>query len=143
MNAPPVRPQKWAELEKRLEALGISRSDIDEKHITGGGKGGQKVNRTHNCVVLTHRPSGASARSQHSRSLELNRYTALKLLADAVEMARTGHVRARDEKAEKIRRQKKRRKRRSNSELSAPASKSSKGYADENDPIISGEDNDV
>lgn len=32
--------------------------DFDERISAGGGPGGQKINRTRNCVTLTHRPTG-------------------------------------------------------------------------------------
>ncbi len=32
--------------------------EIDEQFTKGGGKGGQKVNKTNNCVILTHKPTG-------------------------------------------------------------------------------------
>lgn len=33
-------------------------SDLDESFVRGGGPGGQAVNKTSNCVVLKHRPTG-------------------------------------------------------------------------------------
>ena len=44
------------------------------------GKGGQKINRTRNCVLLTHVPTGLQVKCQETRSLERNRSIARKLL---------------------------------------------------------------
>lgn len=32
--------------------------DLQEMHVRGSGPGGQKINKTSNCVVLKHIPSG-------------------------------------------------------------------------------------
>lgn len=32
--------------------------EIDEQFVKGSGPGGQSVNKTVNCVVLTHKPTG-------------------------------------------------------------------------------------
>lgn len=55
-------------------------SDLDEKFIRGRGPGGQKINKTSNCVQLTHLPSGLVVKCQAERSLEHNRKEARKLL---------------------------------------------------------------
>ena len=36
----------------------INDDDLEEKFVKGWGKGGQKVNKTSNCVELKHKPSG-------------------------------------------------------------------------------------
>lgn len=36
----------------------ILEDDLDERFVRGSGPGGQKVNKTANCVVLKHIPSG-------------------------------------------------------------------------------------
>lgn len=37
-------------------------SDLEEKFVSGGGKGGQKVNKAQNCVYLVHKPSGIAVK---------------------------------------------------------------------------------
>ncbi|SBT70384.1 peptide chain release factor 2, putative [Plasmodium malariae] len=39
-------------INKRLEDIGIYPKDIEETFIKGTGKGGQKVNKTNNCVMI-------------------------------------------------------------------------------------------
>lgn len=38
--------------------------DISEKFVLGWGPGGQKINKTANCVFLTHTPTGISVKCQ-------------------------------------------------------------------------------
>ena len=45
-----VRPEKLAALRERMEALGIREQDLEESFVRGSGRGGQKVNKTNNCV---------------------------------------------------------------------------------------------
>jgi protein subunit release factor B len=55
MNFPhgaPVLPSKLNLLRSKIAALNIRLADIEEKFIRGGGKGGQKIDKTSNTVVL-------------------------------------------------------------------------------------------
>ena len=58
-----VRPEKLAALQERMEALGIREQDLEESFVRGSGRGGQKVNKTNNCVYLKHIPTGIAASS--------------------------------------------------------------------------------
>ncbi len=77
--------EKWEELSKRMNALGIQDADLDESFILGSGKGGQKVNKTHSCVQLKHEPSGIIIKCQKERSRESNRFFARRLLCERLE----------------------------------------------------------
>ncbi|KAJ8946367.1 hypothetical protein NQ318_010132 [Aromia moschata] len=46
--------------------------DLQEMHVRGSGPGGQKTNKTSNCVVLKHLPSGIVVKCHETRSLEEN-----------------------------------------------------------------------
>lgn len=48
----PISTEKHAELQRRMEALGIVDADLLEKFVRGSGAGGQKINKTSNCVFL-------------------------------------------------------------------------------------------
>ena len=62
-NAPVmVRPEKLAALKERMEALGIREQDLEESFVRGSGHGGQKVNKTNNCVYLKHLPTGIAVK---------------------------------------------------------------------------------
>lgn len=96
-------------LKSRMESLNIQPKDLEESFIQGGGKGGQKINKTASCVVLKHLPSGHVVKCQRSRSRELNRYYARKELCDKLE----GKESKKAQLGEKKKKQKKRRARRS------------------------------
>jgi protein subunit release factor B len=82
-----VRPEKLAELRARIARLGINLAEIEEKYVSGSGHGGQKINRSRNCVQLKYPRRDIIIRCQRERGLALNRFLALRELADRVEMA--------------------------------------------------------
>ena len=51
---------------------------------TGGGPGGQSINKTQNNVQLLHKPTGLRVSCQETRSLEQNRKIARRILLDKV-----------------------------------------------------------
>ena len=112
-----VRPEKLAALRERMEALGIREQDLEESFVRGSGRGGQKVNKTNNCVYLRHTPTGIAVKCHADRSRELNRFLARRELCDAVEQTQTGRCAARARVIQRMRKQKDRRRRR----RSAPA----------------------
>lgn len=86
MNFPhgaPVTPAKLALLRSRIAELGIDLAAIQETFVKGGGKGGQKINKTSNAVRLSY--IGFHVKVQRERSRELNRFLALRDLVDRVE----------------------------------------------------------
>jgi len=109
----PVTPEKLASLQQRMAALGIVEADLLEKFVRGSGSGGQKINKTSNCVFLKHVPSGVAIKCQLDRSRELNRFLARRELCDQLEAIRDGRASAKTQAIEKMRRQKRRRSRRS------------------------------
>ena len=112
MNAFPVSPDKEAQLARRMAALGVRETDLEETFVRSGGHGGQNVNKTSTCVMLLHLPSGLQVKCQATRQQGLNRFLARRLLLDKIEELRTGRVAAERARIEKIRRQKRRRSRR-------------------------------
>jgi protein subunit release factor B len=107
-----VRPEKEAELSRRMQACGVAEADLEESFVTSGGPGGQKVNRSATCVQLKHPPSGLEVKMQQSRSQGLNRYYARKRLCELLEAKQLGADSPEAKKQERIRKQKARRKRR-------------------------------
>ena len=75
-----VRPEKLAALRERMEDLGIREQDLEESFVRGSGRGGQKVNKTNNCVYLRHTPTGIAVKCHADRSRELNRFLARREL---------------------------------------------------------------
>lgn len=107
-----VRPEKLAALKERMEALNIREQDLEESFVRGSGHGGQKVNKTNNCVYLKHIPTGIAVKCHIDRSREINRFLARRELCDAVEQVTTGKCATKAKIIQRIRRQKDRRRRR-------------------------------
>jgi protein subunit release factor B len=99
-----VTPEKTAELEARMAALGIGEGDLLEKFVRGSGAGGQKINKTSSCVFLKHLPSGVCVKCQMDRSREMNRFLARRELCDQLDAIREGRAVARTQAIEKMRR---------------------------------------
>lgn len=74
-------------LDKKLEVL--DEADLEERHVRGWGGGGQKTNKTANCVALTHIPTGLTVKVHSSRSLIDNKKIARARLRMKVDI----HVR--------------------------------------------------
>ncbi|MCB1229435.1 MAG: peptide chain release factor-like protein [Verrucomicrobiae bacterium] len=91
------RSARDADLDARMERLGIREADLEERFVGGSGPGGQKINKTSSCVSLTHGPSGIEIQCQESRSQSTNRYLARVRLCDRIESDRLA------KKAEKAR----------------------------------------
>ncbi|MCF8091204.1 MAG: peptide chain release factor-like protein [Desulfotignum sp.] len=111
--------KKLAALEQKLAELGIRKTDLEEKFIKASGRGGQKVNKSSSAVFIRHRETGLSVKVGRHRSLHLNRFVALRALAEKIEAERAGKDAALTEHIRKIRRQKKRRKQKNRQKLSA------------------------
>jgi protein subunit release factor B len=109
----PVTPEKQAALATRMAALGVTEDSLIEKFVRGSGSGGQKINKTSNCVFLKHLPTGVAIKCQLDRSRELNRFLARRELCDQLEAIRDGRATAKTQAIEKMRRQKRQRSRRS------------------------------
>jgi len=114
MKLPPrsqLTDKKYNEILRLIGQLGVDLSDIEEKFIHGGGRGGQKLNKATNTVQLRHLPTGIIIKYQKHRERAMNRILALRELLDKL------NPESKKMKAiEKIRKQKKRRKRRTGSE---------------------------
>lgn len=81
-----VSPGKVSEVLARLKRLGLDPGLIVEEFLRGGGKGGQKINKTANCVRLTYPPLDLAVRCQADRRRTVNRFLALRELADRAEV---------------------------------------------------------
>lgn len=81
-----VAPGKLEELKGRIARLRIDLALVEERFSRGGGKGGQKVNKTSNRVQLSYPPLEIRVDCQRERKRSLNRFLALRELVDRVEM---------------------------------------------------------
>ena len=108
----PVAAAKRDALSERIARLGIELSEVQEKAITAGGPGGQKVNKSASGVQLLYPAREIVVKWTSERSRALNRFLALRELADRVEMAASPETSARLKARDKKRKQKVRRRRR-------------------------------
>jgi len=101
-----ISPGKIAALKEKIERLKIDPADIEEQFTRGSGKGGQKINKTANCVRLNYPKLGIQVRVQKDRRRSINRFLALRELADKIEMQVSPETSQRLMEFEKIRRRK-------------------------------------
>ena len=106
MSALPVSSEKEDQLARRLAALGVRESEIEESFVRSGGHGGQNVNKTSTCVALVHRPTGIQVKCQTTRHQGQNRMLARELLVEKLEARKKAAVEAERARVEKVRRQK-------------------------------------
>lgn len=109
MNFPINLPPPF--LQKAI-ALQIFPQDIEEQFVRGGGKGGQKMNKTSSTVVLRHLPTGIDVRCQKHREQSRNRLSAYKLLILKIEDKVKGLQSDRAKKIFKLIKQKRKRSKR-------------------------------
>ncbi|MDD5440053.1 MAG: peptide chain release factor-like protein [Candidatus Omnitrophica bacterium] len=112
-----VRQTTEDALITKMNYLGIRETDLEEKFILAGKKGGQKVNKSSVCVYLKHTPSGIEVKCQEARSQALNRFLARKIMAAKIESAVMGKKAAAVQEIEKIRRQKRKRSKRAREKM--------------------------
>lgn len=107
-----VSPAKVEALRARVARLGIDLARVEERFVRGGGRGGQKINKTANCVVLAYPPLDLHVRCQRDRRRTVNRFLALRELVDRIEMRISPGTSERLRERERVRRNKARRMRR-------------------------------
>jgi protein subunit release factor B len=112
-----LSPQKEAALKSRMKRLGILERDLREQFVRSSGRGGQKLHKTSNCVVLLHETSGIEVKCQKTRQQVLNRYYARQILCDKLERKILGKESEAERKRWKIKKQKKRRSKRAKEKI--------------------------
>lgn len=58
----------------------LDEQDLDEQMVRGSGPGGQATNKTNNCIVLKHKPTGFIVKCHATRSAQSNRKEARRLM---------------------------------------------------------------
>ncbi|XP_025893527.1 probable peptide chain release factor C12orf65 homolog, mitochondrial [Nothoprocta perdicaria] len=92
--------------------LALNEAELKEQFVKGDGPGGQAVNKTSNCVVLKHIPTGIVIKCHQTRSVEQNRKIAREILQEKVDLFYKGEnsdVFKEKKAAEKKKQEKKRR----------------------------------
>lgn len=112
-----INPNKFLALEEKMSRLGLFEKDLVEKFVRGSGKGGQKINKTSNCVWIKHIPTGLEVKCQQSRSREENRFFARRLVCEKYELQILKLKTEKQKVFEKIRRQKRKRSKRAKEKM--------------------------
>ncbi len=115
-----VAPGKLEELKARVVRLGIDLRLVAETFSRGGGKGGQKINKTSSRVQLSYPPLDLRVACQRERKRSLNRFLALRELVDRIEMKVSPGTSERLREIGRLRRRKSRASARSAAKHSAP-----------------------
>jgi len=84
----------------------LNEDDMEENFIRGWGPGGQKVNKSSNCVQLIHKPTGIVIKCHESRSLARNRVIARELLKQKLDFLYNGKESAAGQAIAKIKKRK-------------------------------------
>lgn len=105
MHSCSIPSDKVAALQQRMAGLQMTEADLQEKFVRGSGAGGQKINKTSNCVFLKHVPSGVCIKCQTDRSREMNRFLARSELCQQLERIRESTALTETQAIEKQRRQ--------------------------------------
>ncbi|XP_072271923.1 mitochondrial translation release factor in rescue isoform X2 [Pyxicephalus adspersus] len=81
-----VITQRAGKKNSTMDLIEINEKDLVEQFVRGDGPGGQATNKTNNCVVLKHIPSGIVVKCHQTRSLETNRLKARRILQEKVDI---------------------------------------------------------
>ena len=125
-----VSSEKEKALLAKMEELGISEKDLEEKFIRSSGPGGQHVNKVSTAVYLKHVPTGIEVKCQQERSQALNRFLARRLLVEKIESRVLEKKSAEEQRIAKIRRQKRKRSKRAKEKMLANKKKQSQKKQD-------------
>ncbi|KAK7933069.1 hypothetical protein WMY93_003965 [Mugilogobius chulae] len=70
----------------------LNEEELEEQFVRGHGPGGQATNKTSNCVVLKHVPTGIVVKCHQTRSVDLNRKRAREILREKLDVALKGEL---------------------------------------------------
>ncbi|XP_029367206.1 mitochondrial translation release factor in rescue [Echeneis naucrates] len=68
----------------------LDEDELEEQFVRGSGPGGQATNKTSNCVVLKHIPTGIVVKCHQTRSVEINRKRAREIMTERLDVAYKG-----------------------------------------------------
>ncbi|CAL1616589.1 unnamed protein product [Knipowitschia caucasica] len=70
----------------------LNEEELEEQFVRGSGPGGQATNKTSNCVVLKHVPTGIVVKCHQTRSVDVNRKRARDILREKLDVALKGEL---------------------------------------------------
>ncbi|XP_037231299.1 mitochondrial translation release factor in rescue isoform X1 [Falco biarmicus] len=114
----PRVPLLQAARKNSFNLLGLNEAELEEQFVRGNGPGGQATNKTNNCVILKHIPSGIVVKCHQTRSVEQNRKIAREILQEKVDLFYKGEESDvfKEKKASEKKKQEKKRKAKENLE---------------------------
>lgn len=107
-------PEKYIALARELQ---IDPKKVKERFVRGSGHGGQKINKTSNCVELSFGSPAVTVRIQEFREQHKNRQRAWKLLIEKLEEKWKLRESKKERERYKIRKQKGRRSRKAKEKM--------------------------
>ncbi|XP_068994715.1 mitochondrial translation release factor in rescue [Embiotoca jacksoni] len=66
--------------------------ELEEQFVRGSGPGGQATNKTSNCVVLKHIPTGIVVKCHQTRSVDTNRKRAREIMREKLDVSYKGEL---------------------------------------------------
>ncbi|CAL8331767.1 unnamed protein product [Arctogadus glacialis] len=93
LRVAPVAGPSWVLAAGKKDLIDLpvlNEEDLEEQFVRGSGPGGQATNKTSNCVVLKHIPTGIVVKCHQTRSVETNRKRAREILRGKVDIACKG-----------------------------------------------------
>ncbi|XP_028270533.1 mitochondrial translation release factor in rescue [Parambassis ranga] len=70
----------------------LSEDELEEQFVRGSGPGGQATNKTSNCVVLKHIPTGIVVKCHQTRSVDINRKRARDIMREKLDVHYKGEL---------------------------------------------------
>lgn len=70
----------------------LNEEELEEQFVRGHGPGGQATNKTSNCVVLKHVPTGIVVKCHQTRSVDTNRKRAREILRERLDVHLKGEL---------------------------------------------------
>ncbi|AWP07144.1 putative peptide chain release factor C12orf65 -like mitochondrial [Scophthalmus maximus] len=70
----------------------LNEDELEEQFVRGSGPGGQATNKTSNCVVLKHIPTGIVVKCHQTRSVDINRKRARGIMREKLDVAYKGEL---------------------------------------------------
>uniref|UniRef100_A0A1A8MAC0 Chromosome 12 open reading frame 65 n=1 Tax=Nothobranchius pienaari TaxID=704102 RepID=A0A1A8MAC0_9TELE len=64
----------------------LAEDELEEQFVRGSGPGGQATNKTNNCVVLKHIPTGIVVKCHQTRSVDINRKRAREIMREKLDV---------------------------------------------------------